>query len=705
MSLLPLQVALLCAAVGAEPADATAHPRTVYFTTGDHQDLLGLPLDSNATVEAAFEAIRKLYHVRRVWWRGGQDEVWGKEFIIRPENRIFDRTWDWWKDLQYRKVATNRIAVKASHDLGMEVWMAYGLFDHGSAADVGYVGFPYAAEDHRRAAHPEWAPVNRFGTWRQGGPIEFCYPEARKAVAGYLARYVLDGGYDGIAFLTYAENYSVRYDDEFGFNEPVVAEFKRRHGVDVRRQPFDRDAWSRLRGEYVTAFLRDLHARLAPHKKRVAVCVDGAAPYRATVWGGVRTAGNVHLDLETWAKEGLVDEVTVYASASDAAIRKCVAACRGSATKVSGFRTRGDLPAGMERIMFVNPEVESGFAWEHFVDWPDERISAQPADALAKGDAFARRRLLTAALKGKQEVPSAKVVAAVKDPDVLVRRLALRLLGKTGDRSTIPAVEAALRDPEHSVRWQAALVMGSLPGPRCVELLLGAAFDERGTFQFNYRAVPQTLLKLQKDGKLGEAKSLLSGKLTDPDAKVRELALYYFSQIGAPATPEVEAALLKAVKGDPNPYTRELALANLRSSFGATARVQAATREAMRDCDAAVGARAAVMLASMTAGPGSPPADRGRALRDVTTFFRGYGQGCRRPDASWGWRVVGNALLLFGNDGRQALLGIMQEKDDRRLADLAWRVLYLKQGDQFYPLTLEEDRAAHARHPDAPPPK
>src|SRR5262249_9120214 len=152
---------------------------------------------------------------------------------------------------------------------------------------------------------------------------------------------------------------------------------------------------------------------------------------------------------------GVVDEVTVYAPASDTAIRKSVAACQGSATKASGFRTRGDLPGGMERIMFVNPEVESGFAWEHYGDWPDEGITAQPADALSRGDAFARRRLLTAALKGKQAVPSAEVVAAVKDPDVLVRRLALRLLGKTGDRSTIPAVEAALGDPEHSVRWQA----------------------------------------------------------------------------------------------------------------------------------------------------------------------------------------------------------------------------------------------------------
>jgi hypothetical protein len=45
----------------------------------------------------------------------------------------------------------------------------------------------------------------------------------------------------------------------------------------------------------------------------------------------------------------------------------------------------------------------------------------------------------------------------------------------------------------------------------------------------------------------------------------------------------------------------------------------------------------------------------------------------------------------------------MKEKDDRQLADLAWRVLYLKQGDQFYPITLEEDRAAHAQRPDARP--
>jgi hypothetical protein len=33
------------------------------------------------------------------------------------------------------------------------------------------------------------------------------------------------------------------------------------------------------------------------------------------------------------------------------------------------------------------------------------------------------------------------------------------------------------------------------------------------------------------------------------------------------------------------------------------------------------------------------------------------------------------------------------------LAELAWRVLYLRQGDKFYPVTEEQDRAAHALRP------
>src|SRR5688572_26454065 len=96
--------------LAAAPPDAKElerNPRTVYFTVGDFQDMLYTPLDSQASIEAAFDVLKDKYGVRRVWWRGGQDEVWGKQFEIREQNRRYARLWDWWKDLQYRVVNTN----------------------------------------------------------------------------------------------------------------------------------------------------------------------------------------------------------------------------------------------------------------------------------------------------------------------------------------------------------------------------------------------------------------------------------------------------------------------------------------------------------------------------------------------------------------------------------------------------------------------
>src|SRR5262249_49927828 len=193
-------------------------------------------------------------------------------------NRPYDRVWAWWRHLAFERIGTNRQAVETARARGLKIWMAYGLFDNGSASDVGFSGFPYAAEDRLRVEHPEYAPLNRWGTWRQGGPIEFAYPGARRGMVEYLAKAVVDGGYDGLAFLTYAENFSQRYDDEFGFSPPIVEEFKKRHGIDIRTQAFDRSALSRLRGEYLTEFFRELRAALPNPGTETAVarCGDDA---------------------------------------------------------------------------------------------------------------------------------------------------------------------------------------------------------------------------------------------------------------------------------------------------------------------------------------------------------------------------------------------------------------------------------------------
>ena len=61
--------------------------------------------------------------------------------------------------------------------------------------------------------------------------------------------------------------------------------------------------------------------------------------------------------------------------------------------------------------------------------------------------------------------------------------------------------------------------------------------------------------------------------------------------------------------------------------------------------------------------------------------------------------AVGNAVLLFEKEGHVKLEALMRETDNRALSDRAWRILHLRQGDQFFPITEEQDAAAQKLHP------
>lgn len=690
------------AGLHAEPADGCA--RTVYFSTGDHQDLLWVPLDSANSIDTVFATLRDRYQVERIWWRGGQDEIWARQFLFRFENRTYDHVWRWWRHLAFEKVGTNHLALQSARAHGLKIWMAYGLFDNGSAADVGFSGFPYAAEDRLRVEFPECVPVNRFGTWRQGGPIEFAHAEARQGMVKYLADYIQKEGYDGVAFLTYAENFSQRYDDEFGFSSLIVDEFKRRHGVDPRTQAYDKQAFARLRGEYLTQFFRELRQALGERGAKVGVCVDGIDPELPARWShnGVRTAGLFHMDIATWAKEGLVDEINVWAAPDDEAkaLLRAQELCQGTRTIASAFRTRGQLPRGTQRVMFLGADMESGFDWENYINYDDEIVPAQPVEALESRDPYARRRVLSAYLKKKQSLPTASLLKAVQDDDLYVRRLALAALAQAGKPESIPAVTAALRDAEHSVRWQAAVALGELAGAESVEPLFDAIARDPDSYQLRFHAVPEALQKLQAAGRLQPSdKQPLLARLTDTNPILREAALFALLRIGAPATPEVEAALLAILAHDQSPHAREMAMDNLRSSFGATPSVLKATRQALRDPDEPLQVRAMTSLARMQSGTDVPGDVRQRALAETTEFFRQYGQGCQRSDKDWGWRIVGEALRSFGPEGEAALAAIIEDQSDLQLAELAWRVIYIPQGDRYQPSSLAEDQAAHAKHP------
>jgi hypothetical protein len=232
-----------------------------------------------------------------------------------------------------------------------------------------------------------------------------------------------------------------------------------------------------------------------------------------------------------------------------------------------------------------------------------------------------------------------------------------------------------------------------------VEKLFEAVAQKNSSFQFNFRAVGETLRDLKKKDKLtDEHIAFITERTSDPEPKVREVAWSVLLQLSPARTDRLGKAALRALKEDSDPYARELSLAVL-SNFEPKPEFVDALYESMSgDKDAVVQVCACKTLASIS-GQDSKTL-RPKALKAVTEFFRQYGQGCDRTDKDWGWRVVGNTLCnVFGADGKEALEQIMHHTEDKRLADLAWRVVYLKQQDGFTPITEEQDREAHLHHP------
>ena len=120
-------------------------------------------------------------------------------------------------------------------------------------------------------------------------------------------------------FITYLENYSLRFQDEFGFSPPIAEAFDKRVRRNLLKEPFTRTAsredWLRVRGGFITDYLRELKGELAKHNQKLGVFLDPhdlRLPQPWNVPEMMRTAGSHYLDLETWVREGLVDMLPVY---------------------------------------------------------------------------------------------------------------------------------------------------------------------------------------------------------------------------------------------------------------------------------------------------------------------------------------------------------------------------------------------------------
>jgi len=636
------------------------------------------PLDSPATIDAVFQGMAS-FGAKRVYWRGEQDRIWIERAIFRPELPLYYDYWVWERHLN-ETVKTNELAIAAAHRNGMQIYYYDGLFEYGSQGDAPGCGIlPYQAEERVRIEHPEWVLCDRWGERRSPGPLEYAYPGARKQLIERVLHYVEP--YDGVAFYTYAENEGYRYPEEFGFNEPIVREFKRRYGVDIRTQEFDRDAWYRLRGEYVTQLFRELHAALSKKGKKLSIMVYGEAPnvpmgwQRYTAW---TTIGPIRMDYEQWIREGIVDEILILHNDGKLAVHIAeVKKDKPLSIIVLGAANEAESKAGATTMTDIWFDVCAGRTTP----------AAVTAADLTSTDWAKRAQVLIDAARGALKLDAADVAKAVSDPHVLVRRQALRTLAamKAGDQ--VAVIENALDDHENSVRAAAAAALAIVNGPDSAARLL-QALGRDGAFQVKNAAVSALKAMLAKS----EPK-IIAG-LADSSEAVREACAR-----ALPASTSVESknALMEVLRRDPDYRVRYYALAALAGRKDA----------ALSACRLALDDRTTTVQLAAVRGFGKIAAtmsesQAARIMPSLVGLFRTYGDGCKRSDAAWGWRVVGNSIAAFGEKGKAQLEAFRAQREDKWLAWAAYQVLYVPQADNGATLTTEKEAVqAHTKY--APP--
>ena len=133
------------------------------------------------------------------------------------------------------------------------------------------------------------------------------YPEVIKLWSGWIDK-TLQTGVDGLSVRLNSHGGCNDEPNEYGFNEPLLEEYRQRYGVDALEDDAVLDRLPRLRGEHVTAFLRDTAAKVrrAGKKMQIHMHPDAFRPNpspRERYW----SLTNINYDWKAWLEEGLAD--------------------------------------------------------------------------------------------------------------------------------------------------------------------------------------------------------------------------------------------------------------------------------------------------------------------------------------------------------------------------------------------------------------
>lgn len=676
-----------------------------FISSGDNHFLgMSLAMDSRKSIEDGLKMLKDVFNTKTFYWRGMEEAAWMKTLHYRKENYLYASAFRWF-DVLINRDNLEKVVTTAAHKLGMEVWGVSTMGDWGSPADTpGFNDFPFGFESQLRINHPEWIPIDKHGYRKQGGTIDLSYPEARKALVELHTRLAKEAGYDGVTFVTYVENFSLRFEDEFGYNEPVVQEFKKRYGIDIRTQEFTKSAskhdWYKLRGEYVTLYLKELRESLQKSGIKLGLFLDGDNPFFPMTWATLPfthpTMGKIYMDVINWIQNGIVDKLLVY----------------GGVGGIQQIKTANDLLwISRQTPVQISIGTSNPFG-EQWVDMKKKnvkmvvtlgedgqyisrsKIPEQTEIALRTGTIYEKMRFLGQIFDGKSTSSSEPILPLTKTDNVILRRMALLALGKLKDPKSVSTIEEGLSDPEIGVKCAAIRALSENSGPASIKLIFQML--EKNP----YHPLVEMCRSFLPRMKPFPEKELIETAFNSPVDEVRTTA-YRILDYKASATPGLVNVFIKGLS-DSSGYARFASAISL-SRFINSAEAVSALIQATTHIDLVVQNRAAVSLGEMILRKDKAALlNKDRILNTLTSLFQKSVDGTLRSDKEWGYRSVGNGLLDCGEEGVKILESFTNQRKDRRLAELAWRVLSYREKagpNKFNLISDKENDVLFAKKP------
>jgi len=282
-------------------------------------------MDSPEAVELGISTWAKQYNIKIVNWRFNDEHM--ENFSMSTKGYVGWQMREY--DAMRKRFDDNKAGLAVCRKLGLKFILNFTFNDGGwPERPDGNPRVYYCYQDKALIANPELQEVDKRGVYHYGY-LDLSNPAARKLMVDRIVMWCKRLQADGIYLNTrshsgvYSQDRNYKpgphHADRFGFGKNLVAEYKKRYGIDIMTderfdytsknfapQSAEVENWRKLRGEYFEIFYKEVREALGKDKMLVLSLPLGN--YMGS------SGGNIFVDHEKILKSGIADGIVLGVS-------------------------------------------------------------------------------------------------------------------------------------------------------------------------------------------------------------------------------------------------------------------------------------------------------------------------------------------------------------------------------------------------------